>query len=292
MTSLVTVGVPFFNNAQTILSTVRSVFAQSLEDWRLVLVDDGSTDGSLELLREINDPRVVVVSDGSNVGLASRLNQLSMLADSPVMARMDADDLMHPRRLELEIDALSSDPRVDLVCSAAVSIDALDHPTGYRASLASPTISEQFRLSPYIHPTVLGRIQWFRAHPYDSTYRRCQDQELWVRTVDERVVVTLEQPLLYLREAGTVPAAKYATSMAGTRRVLRDHGRARLGRVGTGRLMAMTFAKQVAYAAAERVHQTDLLVRSRSTALSAAEEDTHVDVIRRIRATRVPGIDI
>lgn len=291
MTDLVTVGMPFFNNAQTILMAVRSVLAQSYENWRLVLLDDGSTDGSLDLVSQIADRRVTVLSDGSNRGLASRLNQLTELADSPVLARMDADDLMHPRRLELEVAALMGDARTDLVCSGAVSIDDLDRPTGYRESLSSPTAVDHFRRSPYIHPTVLGRTEWFRTHPYDPGYRRCQDQELWVRTLGERVVVTLDEPLLYLREAGTVPAAKYATSMAGTRRVLRAHGRRTLGGASAGRLLAATYLKQAAYAAAEMTHQTDRLVRSRSRHLSAREQQRHEEVIAGIRGTPMPGID-
>ena len=291
MTHLVTIGIPFFNNSQTILMAVRSVFAQSHEDWRLVLIDDGSTDDSVELLRQIDEPRVLVLSDGSNLGLASRLNQLAMLTESPILARMDADDIMHPRRLEVEVAALAAEARADLICSGAISVDALDRPTGYRESLSAPTVSELFYRSPFIHPTVLGRTEWFKAHPYDASYRRCQDQELWVRTLDDRIVVALEAPLLYLREAGTVPAAKYATSMAGTRRVLRDHGRARLGRVGAGRILAMTFAKQAVYTTADFLHQSDHLVRSRSTPLSAREQEVHLEVIGRVRSTRVPGID-
>ncbi len=66
----VTIGLPFHNNQTFLLDTIRSVFAQSFGDWELDLVDDGSSDNSLELARSIQDPRVRVFSDGVNKGLA------------------------------------------------------------------------------------------------------------------------------------------------------------------------------------------------------------------------------
>lgn len=291
MSAHVTIGLPFFNNASTVLLSVRSVLAQSFEDWKLILLDDGSTDGSLDLARQIDEPRIVVISDGMNVGLAKRLNQLTELAESPLLARMDADDIMHPRRLEHEVAALEGGEADVLVFSDAISVDVDDRPTGYRRSLVSPSVSSHFRSSPYIHPTLLGPTEWFRSNRYDPSYRRCQDQELWVRTLGHQAVVTLGEPLLYLREAGTVSAAKYATSMEGTRRVLRDHGRERLGLAGTGLRIAETFVKQAAYSIADRAGQADRLVRSRAMPLSAAEQNRHAEIISKISATRVLGID-
>lgn len=291
MSELLTVGLPFFNNATTILSSVRSVLAQSFEDWKLILLDDGSTDGSLDLVRQIDEPRIVVISDGRNTGLATRLNQLADRAASPFLARMDADDMMHPHRLEYGVAALEANSAPGLVFSDAISVDAYDNPTGYRRSLIAPSLSSYFRSSPYIHPTLLAQTEWFRSHRYDPSYRRCQDQELWVRTLGQQPVVSVGKPLLYLREAGTVSAAKYATSMQGTRRVLHDHGRERLGRAQMNMRIAETFIKQGAYSAADRLGQADRLVRSRATPLSASEKREHSVTLEMIGATPVPGID-
>ena len=64
---LVTVGIPFYNNQDTLLNAIRSVFAQTFEDWELLLVDDGSVDSSLDIARSIDDPRVrVLPPDGYN----------------------------------------------------------------------------------------------------------------------------------------------------------------------------------------------------------------------------------
>ena len=120
---LITVGLPFFNNRRTLPDAIRSIFAQSLNDWELLLVDDGSTDGSLEFARAIRDPRVRLVCDGSNRKLAARLNQIAELAPSEFIARMDADDLMHPNRLRRQIELFRGQPGLDVVGTAAFTID-------------------------------------------------------------------------------------------------------------------------------------------------------------------------
>ena len=106
-----TIGIPFFNAEATLLDAVRSVFAQTHQDWELLLVDDGSTDRSLELARSIDDPRVRVYSDGRNKRLAARLNEISRLARFDHVARMDADDVCLPERLARRPDSLKSAAR-------------------------------------------------------------------------------------------------------------------------------------------------------------------------------------
>src|SRR5213082_2006357 len=73
----VTIGIPFLNARRYLEDAVRSVFAQTHGDWELLLIDDGSTDGSVAVVRHLDDPRVRVLSDGSNRGLSARLNQIA-----------------------------------------------------------------------------------------------------------------------------------------------------------------------------------------------------------------------
>ena len=127
---LVAVGIPFRNAEKTLEDAIRSVFAQTVQEWELFLVDDGSTDRSLEIAHAVRDPRVNVVSDGCKRTLAPRLNQISWLASAPLLARMDADDLMHPARLERQVAYLEKKPEVDVVGSAVVSVDATLRPRG------------------------------------------------------------------------------------------------------------------------------------------------------------------
>src|SRR5579872_3545287 len=119
----VTIGIPFYNAEQTFADAIRSIFTQTFRDWELLLVDDGSTDGSLAIAQAVQDTRVHVYYDGHRRGLASRLNQIAELARGEYLARMDADDLMHPERLARQIEALLKHAPADLVASAIYELD-------------------------------------------------------------------------------------------------------------------------------------------------------------------------
>jgi len=80
----VTIGIPFLNARRTLADAVRSVFAQTHGDWELLLVDDGSTDGSSEVVRQLRDPRVRLLADGAQLGLCARLNQIAAAAGSSI----------------------------------------------------------------------------------------------------------------------------------------------------------------------------------------------------------------
>jgi len=70
---------------------VKSVFAQTFENWELILINDGSDDGSEQLVKKIEDPRVRIIDDGKNLGLPARLNQIIAESAGELLARMDAD---------------------------------------------------------------------------------------------------------------------------------------------------------------------------------------------------------
>src|SRR5579859_1694028 len=120
---VVTVGIPFFNAKKWLLNAVRSVFAQSFDDWELLLVDDGSTDGSAEIALAVEDPRVRVYPDRENLKVVARRNQVIRLARGKYLAWLDADDMMHPDRLEKEVRYLQENPGVDVVGSGMYIID-------------------------------------------------------------------------------------------------------------------------------------------------------------------------
>src|SRR5262245_17003824 len=182
MPTRLTIGLPFLNVRRTLTDTLRSVFAQTFRDWELLLVDDGSSDGSLELARGVRDDRVRVISDGQRLGLPARLNQIAALARGEYLARMDPDDLMHPARLERQVAFLDAHPEIDLVGTGAFTIDGCNRPRGIRGVGAlNTTPSAVLRHGLFLHPTVTGRTDWFRKNPYDPSFARSQDFELWCR---------------------------------------------------------------------------------------------------------------
>ena len=200
----ISVGIPFYNASRTLAQAVGSVLNQDFQDWELLLVDDGSTDGGLEMLPRPLDPRIRVISDGKNMGLVARLNQIAQLAGAPYLARMDADDIMHPERLSKQLEHLVEHPELDLVASGAWIIDDDDRVYAKRYDYPLSTDPRSvFRQDFILHPTVTARTGWFLAHPYDPAFPRGEDKELWCRTWHVSRFARLPDPLLFFVPAVT-----------------------------------------------------------------------------------------
>ena len=144
---IVTVGLPFFNQAEFLDAVVQSVVSQVFTDWELILVDDGSTDDSLDVAQRwaASDSRIRVVADGHNRGLSTRLNQIARLATGQYLARMDADDKMLANRLVRQVEFLTQNPTVDVLGSAARLIDETGNEIGVVSPMIPRTIGEAAR---------------------------------------------------------------------------------------------------------------------------------------------------
>jgi glycosyltransferase involved in cell wall biosynthesis len=110
----------FANAAPYLAEAIRSVYAQTFEDWDLVLVDDGSTDGSARIARSAADGdrervRVVQHPDGANRGMSASRNLGATESSSPYLAWLDADDVWFRRKLEQQVAILDAHPRAALV---------------------------------------------------------------------------------------------------------------------------------------------------------------------------------
>jgi glycosyltransferase involved in cell wall biosynthesis len=287
----VTIGIPFLNAQRTLADAVRSVFAQTHQDWELLLIDDGSTDGSLDVARAIADPRVRVFSDGVNRGLCARLNQIAALAEGKYLARMDADDLMHPERIARQVQFLEAHPAVDVVDTATFTVDDDLTPLGVRGErpLDCDAIAV-LRHGLLIHPTVLGRADWFRENRYDAAYVRAEDRELWCRTCAKTKFARLCEPLFFYREALTGNLRNYLRTESTVRHILRVYGPPLVGRFQTRLLTARSHWKSWAYRLSTAVGLQGRLIRRRNRPLSASELTTARRILADIRATSVPGL--
>ncbi len=291
MSPLVSIGLPFHNNAVTIEEALRSIFAQTYPHWELILVDDGSSDGSRDLVARLDDPRVRAIRDEQNLGLPARLNQIATMASGDYLARMDADDVMHPERIERQLAFLQDHPEVDIVGSGLVSIDDQSRPTGQRSAPPTDVTPRSVLLaSRLVHVSITGKTSWFRANPYDESYRRAQDHELWVRTFEHATVASLDAKLMFVREHGTITARKYASSAQAGRRILRSYGPRMLGRPQTLELIGRSYVKEAIYRGLELFGAVDRAVSRRNVPLSDEERDDAVVVLRRVQSTPLPLI--
>jgi len=287
----VTVGLPVHNAERTLGDAIRSVFAQTLDDWELIVVDDGSCDRSLQIAQAVNDSRVRVLSDGVNRGLVSRLNQIAGLARGDYLARMDADDLMHPERLALQTEYLDAHRETHLVVAAAYTIDAEDNLTGIRGlSPLAATSETALRGPPFIHPTVTGRRSWFRANPYDEAFVRAEDAELWCRTLGCTRVAKLDQPLLFYRDTNQLALRPYLMSNQTQRAIIARYGPALAGRAKTARLLLESHLKSGLFWLCAMVRLQGMLVGRRGSPLTEEQRGEAMKPLNTVLQTAVNGL--
>lgn len=207
----VTVGIPIYNAEKFLSAAINSVLQQTYTDFTLLLVNDGSTDTSLDIIKKYAeiDSRIVVVNDGVNKGLIARLNEMVQMANSKYFVRMDADDIMFPERLEKQLHLFEEFPETDLCSSSAISIDKNNQVLGIKIAKLPKNKQEVLKGVFPIHPTVMATTSFFKKHPYQTGFHQMEDMELWYRTVDTNTFAIIEKPLLFYREDSTKNSSKH-----------------------------------------------------------------------------------
>jgi glycosyltransferase involved in cell wall biosynthesis len=199
---VVTVAMSVLNGGDYLQLAVQSIVEQTLQEWELLILDDGSTDGAIDTLLSRRDPRIIVIRDGQNKGLSARLNQAIDMARGRYLARMDHDDVSHPNRLAEQVAFLDEHPHVDLVATKCVTINELHQPVGKLpfASHHQDICGRPWMGFPMPHPTWMGRVSWFRSHYYqDPAPYCCEDNELLLRAHKTSVYHAIEPALLAYR---------------------------------------------------------------------------------------------
>jgi glycosyltransferase involved in cell wall biosynthesis len=201
--SQVTVLLPVRNGSAHLQAALESIFAQTFTDFELLVIDDGSTDATPEILRAIKDPRLRVVTNPQNIGLVPTLNRGLELARGEFVARQDHDDISLPERLEKQVNYLRSHPDCVLVGTEATQTDAQGRKM-YR--LLRPHGAEDIRWylcfdNAFIHSSVMFRRDVVRHdfRGYAPSFHS-EDYALWSRIARFRKTANLPEPLLLFRE--------------------------------------------------------------------------------------------
>lgn len=195
---LLSVILPVRNAVATIERAVRSVQAQTLAEWELVVVDDGSTDGTREwLLAEARAEAKIRIIPQAPHGIVAALNAGLAAARGSLVARMDADDVCHPERFAAQVDWLASHPEAGLVsCLVAYGGDRAAN-AGYALhvdwinSVVTPheIVLNRFVESPLAHPSVMFRRHVPELHGGYREGAFPEDYELWLRWLDAGILM-------------------------------------------------------------------------------------------------------
>lgn len=210
-----TVLMAVHNGEPYVADAVRSILTQTYRRFRFLIVDDASTDSTVEVIRSFRDPRVDLVCLPRNVGPAAALNRGLERIRSPWIARQDADDISDPRRLELQIARLESCPELGVLGTACHVIDG----KGARVrSYAPPLTDTAIRWhmlfhNAFVHSSVMfrGAFVWEQGLRYDEEFPCVEDFELWSRVLRQSRGANLEPFLLSLRKhAGNMSASVHS----------------------------------------------------------------------------------
>ena len=204
-TPLVTIAIPIYNAEKYLRDAIQSCINQTYQNWKLLLMCDGCTDNSTAIAVKMasKDSRIQVIDDNTNKGMVYRMNQSIQLANGKYYARMDADDIMVINRIEMEVDYLESHPDVDIVGGSMMVIDGENQ-------IVDNCLKRDGDL--FVHPSVMGKLDWFKQNQYDETALRAEDFELWCRTASFSTFKNIEEPLIFYRSYGMPTTKKMLTS--------------------------------------------------------------------------------
>lgn len=206
----ISILLPVRNEEKLLPAALDSLFRQTINSWELVAVDDGSTDGTRGILEAASrlDPRVRVLPCGGR-GLATALNEGLAACRSPLVARMDGDDISHPHRLEIQAAFLSGNPSIGLVAGSfrhfprhLLKDGMLAYEKWQNALLSHDSIMRDLYVeSPFVHPSVMFRKEAVLAVGGYRDMGWAEDYDLWLRLASAGTrFARLPQPLFFWRE--------------------------------------------------------------------------------------------
>ncbi len=214
-TPLVSVQIPAHNAERYLEECLTSLVSQTYENFELLVGDDRSSDRTAAIVEAYGkrDARVRLCLHQGPPGAASCRNSLiqAMNRDAEFIAIMDADDVCHPRRLELQVAALQSQPEWALVGTAIELMDERSQPIAHRAYPSTPKEVQRAKLlfNPFAAPSVMVRTAVIRAvGGYDEARKRLDDYELWLRILSNYDGANLPESLLRYRLLFSEKSAK------------------------------------------------------------------------------------
>jgi glycosyltransferase involved in cell wall biosynthesis len=198
----VSVLMSVYNGGSFLKAAIESILNQSYQDYEFLIVDDASTDGSLDIIRSFEDDRIVVIENSQNCGLIYSLNIGLKIAKGTYIARQDADDISYPERLAKVVEYLDANADVGLV---GTSIRLIDSSGSKITNWSNPksayaNIWLLFFNTCVFHPTsIFDRALALSVGGYSSEYKYAEDYKLWSDIAKSKAINNLDQILLDYR---------------------------------------------------------------------------------------------
>lgn len=228
---LVSVVMSVYNSERYLRESVESILSQTFTDFEFIIIDDGSVDKSNSILQSFTDPRIKVLSNNKNLGLIVSLNKGFDEAKGKYIARMDADDVSLPERLQKQVKFLDTNPGIGVVGTWIRSFDdrlghILKFPTDQKIIKAWLLFDNTFA-----HPSAMLRRSFLKSYHlhYDPNFKHVEDYDLWVRSSRFFDIATIgEVLLLYRRHENSISSSNRSNQINKTNEIrlrqLKDMG--------------------------------------------------------------------
>jgi glycosyltransferase involved in cell wall biosynthesis len=197
----VTILLPAYNAEKYIKTAIKSILNQTFTEFELLIINDGSTDKSVNIIETFKDKRIQLIHNPANLGLIKTLNKGIDLTKGKYIARMDADDIAMPERLEKQLLFLEKNPEYALVGTQANFIfgDKLSN-TLFSMETNSEILPVLSLFScPFIHPSVMIKTNILKEFYYNEGFTTAEDYELWTRILKKYPCANLPESLLQYR---------------------------------------------------------------------------------------------
>ncbi|MGB4399642.1 MAG: glycosyltransferase family 2 protein, partial [Daejeonella sp.] len=199
----ISVIMPVFNAELYLKYAIDSVLHQSLQDFEFIIINDGSTDASEQIILSYENPRIRYINNIENKGLVYSLNKGIEESIGKYIVRMDADDISLPERFAIQLKFLDDNQQYGLCCSDISTIDANNEiiTSEYYGELSAPLEWQMLWENPVAHPTVMMRREFIDTFNfrYDESDFPAEDYGLWCRFILKSPIKRLKETLLYYR---------------------------------------------------------------------------------------------
>ncbi len=192
---MISILMSIYNGGKWLAQSLESIYAQTETDWEIVAVDDGSTDGTADLLEKAQQKRpgkIRILTQSKNRGLTLSLISAAQAAQGEFLARLDVGDFFEPQKLEKQLNFLKKNPHYGVVGCAYANESKIVHPPIHDAEIRA-TI---FRKNPFAHSAILMRKEFYeKAGGYNPAVKYGQDYDLWFRMLKVGKAANLSEVL-------------------------------------------------------------------------------------------------
>lgn len=199
---------PVYNAEKFVGKAIDSILAQTFTDFEFIIINDGSTDSSEEIIQSYSDARIRYIKNDSNLKLIKTLNKGIELAKGEFIARMDSDDISLPERFENQIKIFESNNEIDFINGRAYNINENGELNGQEWIYLSPNSLKYISIFACVicHPSVMIKANILKKYKYRDLEKtlNIEDYDLWCRLLlDGHNAICMDAPVLNYRLSST-----------------------------------------------------------------------------------------